>query len=174
MTRGDIYPQPEHFGDASVPAFGYELIRNELIPELLGEETASILYWSGRKIARHYPLDNEEQLADFFTQAGWGTLTMLEKGKSKITFDCRSALIESRIKDHPESVSFALEAGFIAEQMQRILGFMAESYTDIRKGREKKALFTVKWDAKDPIDRNTEPATRTARKKMKNDTLGSF
>lgn len=158
MTRGDIYPQPEHFGDASVPAFGYELIRNELISELLGEEAASILYWSGRKIGRHYPLNSEEQLTEFFAQAGWGTLTLVEKGKNKITFDCRSALIESRIKDYPESVVFTLEAGFIAEQMQRILGFVAETYTEIRTGREKKVIFSVKWDAKDSVDRSIEAA----------------
>lgn len=154
MTRDDIYPQPEHYGDASVPAFGYELMRNELIPELLGEETSSILYWSGRKIARQYPVDSEEQLAVFFEQAGWGKLVLAEKRKNKITFDCQSAIIESRIKDHPGSAVFTMEAGFIAEQMQQILGFVAEAYTEIHTGRNKKVVFTVKWDAKDSVERN--------------------
>ncbi|RYL93829.1 DUF2507 domain-containing protein [Sporolactobacillus sp. THM7-4] len=158
MARGDFYPQPEHYGDASVPAFGYELFRNELLPELLGEECASILYWSGRKIARHYPLDNEAQIMTFFSQAGWGDLELIEKGKNKIIFECHSAIIESRIKDHPGSVIFTLEAGFIAEQIQRILGCIAETYTEVRTGRNKKVVFTVRWDAKDRVLKEDSPA----------------
>ncbi|RYM06887.1 DUF2507 domain-containing protein [Sporolactobacillus sp. THM7-7] len=151
MTRDNSFPRPEHYGDLSVPAFGYELMRNQLLPELLGEECASILYWAGRKIARQYPLDSEEQIAAFFAQAGWGKLELTEKKKSKISFECHSPLIESRIKDHPRSAVFSLEAGFIAEQMQRQLGCIAETYTEIRTGRNKKVVFLVKWDAKDPV-----------------------
>lgn len=151
MMTVDDYPRPEHYGEATVPAFGYELIRNKLLPELLGEEYASILYWSGRKIARHYPMDNEGQLTDFFEWAGWGELTLAEKSKKKIVFECRSPLIEARIQENPNASSFALEAGFVAEQMQHILGCIAEAMTEIQKGRHKKVIFMVKWDASDPV-----------------------
>ncbi|TGA99413.1 DUF2507 domain-containing protein [Sporolactobacillus shoreae] len=149
MTKNETCPQPEQYGDVTVPAFGYELFRNQLIPELLGKETASILYWAGRKLARQYPLESEEKIVAFFEQAGWGSLELTEKGKSQMVFECHSVLIESRIKDHPGSVQFTMEAGFIAEQIQKIHGFVAEAYTEVRTGRNKKAVFIVKWDAKD-------------------------
>lgn len=152
MTKKETSPQPEQYGDTTVPAFGYELIRNQLIPELLGKETGSILYWAGRKLARLHPLESEEKIAVFFEQAGWGNLELTEKGKSKMVFECHSALIESRIKDNPGSVQFTMEAGFIAEQIQKIHGFVAEAYTEVRTGRVKKVVFLVKWDAKDTVE----------------------
>jgi hypothetical protein len=151
LRKKEIITQPEHFGDAVVPAFGYELIRNFLIPELLGNETASILYWAGRKIARLYPAESEEQLPLFFQQAGWGTLECVAKGPKQIVFDLHSPLVASRIEDHPRTVLFTMEAGFLAQQIQHMYGYMAETYSDIRTGRDKKVKFAVKWDSKDPV-----------------------
>ncbi|MCO7175979.1 YslB family protein [Sporolactobacillus kofuensis] len=151
MTRNENCPQPEHYGDATVPAFGYELIRNVLIPELLGKETASILYWSGRKLARQYPLNNEQEIITFFERAGWGTLEQVSKSKNTMTFECTSPLVESRIKDYPDSGSFSLEAGFIAEQIQHQNGYVAETYMEMKTGRQKKVIFLIKWDVKDSV-----------------------
>ncbi|MFT8318564.1 MAG: YslB family protein [Sporolactobacillus sp.] len=152
MTKDENYPKPEHYGDATVPAFGYELIRNELLPELLGKEAASILYWSGRKIARLYPMTSEEEVAAFFNQAGWGNLSLTDRGKNKLVFECQSALIESRIKDHPGTVLFTMEAGFLAQQIEMIHGYIAETYSDIRTGHHKKVIFNVKWDSRDIVE----------------------
>jgi hypothetical protein len=156
MSKKEIIPGPEQFGDASVPAFGYELLRNQLLPELLGKEAASILYWAGRKLARNYPAQSEEDIENFFAHAGWGDLKLIDSGKAKMVFECHSSLIESRIKDHPNTVLFTMESGFLAEQIQKIHGFIAESYTDIRTGRDKKVIFTVEWDAKDPAQRASQ------------------
>ncbi|TCP32137.1 uncharacterized protein DUF2507 [Scopulibacillus darangshiensis] len=148
MTQTIVHPKAEHYGDLQTTAFGYELIRNALIPELLGEESASILYWSGRKIARQYPLDTTDAAVLFFEQAGWGTLELIEKTKNNMIFDLGSDIIQSRIKDNPDAV-FTLEAGFLAEQIQQQTGYIAEVYTEIKTGKEKKVSFTVKWDHKD-------------------------
>lgn len=157
MSKKEMIPGPEQFGDASVPAFGYELLRNQLLPELLGKETASILYWAGRKLARNYPAETEEDIENFFTHAGWGDLKLTESGKTKMVFECHSSLIESRIKDHPNTVQFTMEAGFLAEQIQKIHGFIAETYTDIHTGRNKRVIFSVEWDAKDPAGPVSQP-----------------
>ncbi|MFT8363020.1 MAG: YslB family protein [Sporolactobacillus sp.] len=152
MIKNDTLPKPEHFGENTVPAFGYELIRNVLLPELLGKEEASILYWSGRKIAHLYPQASEEALTDFFQKAGWGNLSLTERGKNKIIFELNSPLVDARIKDHPATVLFTMEAGFLAEQVQTIHGYIAETYSDIRTGHHKKVIFTVKWDSRDAVD----------------------
>ena len=41
----------------SVSLFGHELIRNDLLHELLGKDAPEILYWAGKKLARQYPLE---------------------------------------------------------------------------------------------------------------------
>ncbi|MFC7393714.1 YslB family protein [Scopulibacillus cellulosilyticus] len=144
------YPKPEYYGDATISAFGYELLRNALLPELLGEELSPILYWSGRKLARQYPLDTIEDIVAFFTYAAWGTLTVADQQKDKITFHLSSDLIEARMKDDPNT-SFSLEAGFLAEQLQRQLNCVAEAFAEPRNAKVKHVTFHVKWDFKDMI-----------------------
>ena len=61
--------KPQH----SVTSFGYELVREELLHEILGKDTAEILYWAGKRLARNYPLSSLEEIISFFEQASWGT-----------------------------------------------------------------------------------------------------
>ena len=56
--------------------FGYELLREILIPEILGEETPKILYWAGKHIARKYPLDTISDIIRFFSASGLGRATI--------------------------------------------------------------------------------------------------
>lgn len=51
--------------------FSSELLRDALLPELLGKEN-NILYWSGKRLARIFPLAKDEDLPIFFEQAEWG------------------------------------------------------------------------------------------------------
>ena len=52
--------------DVSLNAFAYELLREELLPDLIGNDLDGILYWSGRNLARKYPLDTIEEVIQFF------------------------------------------------------------------------------------------------------------
>ncbi|MFT8871668.1 MAG: YslB family protein [Sporolactobacillus sp.] len=151
MEKKDNIPKPEQFGEAVIPAFGYELIRSVLLPELLGKETATILYWSGRKLARLYPLTTEQDIPAFFERAGWGRLSMTGRGKRSLEFECESPIIETRIKDHPDHALFTLEAGFIAQQIQQINGCIAEAFSEVRGGRQRKVIFRIEWDPKDAV-----------------------
>ena len=144
------YPQMETYGDHQVSAFGLELLRTVLIPDLLGDETLSILYWSGRKIARHYPLNELSDLPLFFERAGWGNLEINEEQKDKCRVTLSSELIEARLKLN-ETPVFSLEAGFLAEQFEQIKGFTTETFTEPKPNRQKKIEFQVKWDLKDPV-----------------------
>lgn len=69
--------------ELKVPAFGYELIREDLLNELLGEDTPDILYWAGKQIARKYPLFSINEIKEFFTNAGWGTLELIHEKNMK-------------------------------------------------------------------------------------------
>ena len=52
--------------DVSLNAFAYELLREELLPDLIGNDLDGILYWSGRNLARKYPLEKFKEFFFFF------------------------------------------------------------------------------------------------------------
>lgn len=133
-----------NINEISVPAFGYELIREELIGELLGADAPNILYWAGKRLARKYPLFSINEVIEFFNNAGWGSLTVTNEKKDEMEFMLSGDLITNRLltKTNP---SFQLEAGFLAEQIQQMKKVYAESYEHTKK-RDGAVIFTVKWD----------------------------
>ncbi|XRG77323.1 YslB family protein [Rossellomorea sp. GAMAL-10_SWC] len=135
----------------NISGFGYELIRNDLLNDLLGKEQNDILYWAGKMIARKYPLATFEEIIEFFDQAGWGTLTVEEEKKQEVHLTLSSELITYR-DQQKKNVSYQLEAGFLAMQIQQQIDVIAETYEEQSK-RGDKVKFQVKWDLKDPITR---------------------
>lgn len=135
----------------NISGFGYELIRNDLLNDLLGKEQNDILYWAGKMIARKYSLATFEEIIEFFDQAGWGTLTVEEEKKQEVHLTLSSELITYR-NQQKKNVSYQLEAGFLAMQIQQQIDVIAETYEEQSK-RGDKVKFQVKWDLKDPITR---------------------
>ncbi|MFK3958208.1 YslB family protein [Guptibacillus hwajinpoensis] len=129
-------------------AFGYEFYREVLIPELLGSEQPAVLYWTGKEMARQFPLSTREEIVDFFQRAGWGKLSIAQEKKNEVTFDLQSALITERRKTS-RNACYQLEAGFLAEQYQNMLRCITEAYETDKKNE---IQFTVKWDPKDQIE----------------------
>jgi predicted hydrocarbon binding protein len=134
----------------AVSAFGYELIREELLNELLGKDTPEILYWAGKRLARKHLLSNLEETIQFFQDAGWGRLTIKEESRREILLELSSELISSRLKKNPNT-KFQLEAGFIAQQMEHQKKFTAEAFEHPNK-KASKVQFTIKWDKTDIIE----------------------
>ena len=133
----------------SVSIFGYELIREVLIPEILGVDAPDILYWAGKKIARIYPLDNISEIIVFFKDAGWGNLTVTNETKNEMELELSSTIITKRMQDQTKP-HFQLEAGFLAEQIEKQRQVVTEAFEHTKK-RTNKVFFTVKWDSKDSI-----------------------
>lgn len=134
--------------ELTVPAFGLEIIREVLLPELLGQDTPELLYWAGKRLARKYPYTSIEEITMFFEKAGWGTLTLLKQSKTTMEFELTGELIKERIRNNRHS-SFQLEAGFLAEQIQTQKQVITETFEHPKK-RAGKVHFTVKSDVKDP------------------------
>ena len=82
--------------DVSLNAFAYELLREELLPDLIGNDLDGILYWSGRNLARKYPLETIEEVIQFFEKAGWGTLSIVEHKRREMQFQLKGTLIAER------------------------------------------------------------------------------
>lgn len=133
----------------SVPVFGYELIREVLIPSILGKETSAILYWAGKDLARKYPLQSFDEIIDFFSKSGWGHLSTIKEGKSELQLELTSPLVAKRLAESKNS-TFQLEAGFLAKQVEMQQEVISECFEHPKK-RAGKVIFTIKWDKKDPI-----------------------
>lgn len=126
-----------------VTSFGYEIIRDHVLASILGKHEKDILYWAGKDLARKFPLYTMEEASSFFQEAGWGILEL-----DKATKD--SAFYTLQTYNLPQSGlsrSHRLEAGFLAEQQQKISGYLTECYDEQTK---KKGIVTfhIKWDLK--------------------------
>jgi hypothetical protein len=132
-----------------VPSFGYELIREELLTNILGKDAPEILYWSGKHLARTHLLQNLNEISAFFEEAGWGALTVKKELKNELLFELSSPLIKRRIQLKPDA-QFKLEAGFLAQQIETQIGMITEAYEQIQK-KAGIVEITVRWDQKDMV-----------------------
>lgn len=134
----------------TISPFGYELIREVLLNELLGDDTPEILYWAGKKLAHNYPLSTIEEITDFFQRASWGSLSLVKHTKNEMGFELFSQLIKERCELNKQC-TFQLEAGFIAQQIELQKGVICEAFEHPKK-KKGRVQFTVKWDNKDSIN----------------------
>src|SRR3954463_2774376 len=134
----------------TISIFGYELIREILLPEILGKDTPEILYWAGKRLARKYPLADFDAVMAFFNDASWGQLEIKKENNNEMEIELLSPLIVSRVKSKAEHF-FQLEAGFLAQQMELQKGVIAEAFEHPVK-KSNKVQFTVKWDTKDSLE----------------------
>ncbi|MFD0897055.1 YslB family protein [Loigolactobacillus binensis] len=104
---------------------GYELLRDILLPDLLGQEAPGILYWAGKDLARRLPLSQLADLPTFFTQFNFGDLTLSQQVKNRYIYQLSGPQIERRQKAF-SNADFQLETGFVAQQIQQLTQTIAE------------------------------------------------
>ncbi|WP_121611497.1 YslB family protein [Mesobacillus foraminis] len=136
--------------EPSTSLFGYELIRDVLLPELLGKDAPEILYWAGKRLARKFPLGTMEEIKHFFINAEWGHLNIKEEKRSEMVLELTGEIISARLKNN-SNLSFQLEAGFLAQQLESQKKLAAETFEHPTK-RSGKIQFTVKWDKSDILN----------------------
>lgn len=126
-------------------SFGYHLLRDHLLPSLLGRHEDDVLYWLGKDLARKFPVFSIEELPAFFTEAGWGDLAV----EKTIKLETHYTLHNSSLLELPGG-SCSLEAGFLAEQHQKLNGYLTECYGE-KQLKENRIHFIVKGDPKSAI-----------------------
>ncbi len=134
----------------TISTFGYELIREVLLQEILSNDAPEILYWAGKRLALKYPLKALDEIIEFFHQASWGELAIQKESKNEMDLELFSPFIKERIEQN-KHCHFQLEAGFIAQQIERQKGVICEAFEHPKK-KKGKVTFTVKWDLKDSVD----------------------
>lgn len=125
--------------------FGYEILRDHVLPSILGNHEDEILYWAGKEVARKFPIFGVDELPEFFQEAGWGILTFVKTTKDE-TFYTLSREDGTNVQNR----SCRLEAGFIAEQYQKFNGLLTECYGELND-KDSLVYFQVKWDSKAKI-----------------------
>ncbi|CAM3107443.1 YslB family protein [Filibacter tadaridae] len=122
--------------------FGYEILRDFVLPSILGPHEDEILYWTGKDVARKFPVFTIDELPTFFMEAGWGQLTLKSSVKDEAFY------LMDMAQTNNQSRSCHLEAGFLAEQYQKLNGFLTECFGE-KKLADGHVQFHVKWDLKE-------------------------
>lgn len=122
--------------------FGYEIIRDYVLSDVLGKHESDVLYWAGKSLARKFPLFSLDEASDFFVEAGFGELVLEKTGKSETVFVLHPMKVDNRC--------FKLEAGFLAQQKQKIGGFLTEAYDEVLP-KKKIVRITLKTDLREPF-----------------------
>lgn len=98
---------------------GYDVLRYVSLPDLLGSESDTLLYFMGRNLARQMNMGTLEDVIDIYHKLGWGRLELVKEKKKYLMFQLMSDAIVQRIKA-PIDTDFRLEAGFLAEALEII------------------------------------------------------
>ncbi len=112
------------------PGAGYDVLRYISLPELLGRESDSLLYFMGRKLARKFDLQEFEAIYSFFKKVGWGYLELAKERQNEFAFHLMADAVAARLRA-PFETEFRLEAGFLAEAVQMIRGYECECVEEI-------------------------------------------
>ncbi|PAD18882.1 YslB family protein [Shouchella clausii] len=124
--------------------YGYDLIRNDILRTILGDEHDRLLYWVGKKVARDNPLESVEELISFFQRAEWGQLQRLKEKRSEYIFELTGDWMGRK-----DRRCYQLEAGFLAETFEVWHEVTtAVTYTQKRNS----TIFTVHFDRNDPVN----------------------
>ncbi|MDF7638469.1 YslB family protein [Lactobacillus sp. ESL0791] len=123
--------------------FVNQLYRDFLLPTILGDDNAAILYWAGKRVSRHYDLSSFEDVNSFFITAEFGELTKIKERRGSIILELSGQNVSDRLSS--DSQEFSLEAGIIAEAIQREKKQTTECDAKIL-AKEQKVQFTASFD----------------------------
>ncbi|WP_125709543.1 DUF2507 domain-containing protein [Lacticaseibacillus porcinae] len=132
---------------ATGPLFGQLMLRDLLLPDLLGKETESITYWAGRSLARRLPV-SEDDLTELFTRVGFGTLAPAASKRHQRVYTLSGTTVETRIANF-DAPDFRIEAGFLAQSLQQELGCVVEAHETVDR-HKKVVTLTAVIDEKTP------------------------
>ncbi|WP_413379246.1 DUF2507 domain-containing protein [Alkalihalobacillus sp. 1P02AB] len=121
--------------------FDYDLIRNDLLHELLGTEHDQILYWGGKSLARKHVLHTIDEIIHFFENAGWGTLE-IQKNKAQ----AKTLELHGHWMGKKDARCYQLEAGFLAQQIEQMQQQITEATYEKKRKQVTFQIHSDKYD----------------------------
>lgn len=116
--------------DLHTAGAGYDILRYVTLPDLLGSESETLLYFMGRSLARKIDIQAIEDIYYTFESMGWGRLELIKEKKKELTFQLMSDSVVQRLQA-PFETEFRLEAGFLAEAIQLLENVTCECTEEI-------------------------------------------
>lgn len=104
---------------------GQDILRYVSLPNFLGHEKDTLLYFIGRNLARRIHINDFDDVIYLFTKFRWGKLELIKDKKNQMNFYLMADEVVKRLQASIET-DFRLEAGFLAESMQNLTGRPAE------------------------------------------------
>lgn len=120
---------------------GYDILRYLSLPDLLGTEAKTLLYFMGRNLAGKLDIKVIEDVYATFEKLGWGRLELIKEKKNEFIFHLMSDSVVQRLKA-PFNTEFRLEAGFLAGAIQQIKEIECECTEEINS-RIHQVVFSV-------------------------------
>lgn len=120
---------------------GFDILRYLALPDLLGDEAPTLLYYMGKNLARKFDINSIDDITHIFETLGIGKMELVKEKKREKTFHLLSDSVVLRLKS-PIAADFRLEAGFLAEAIQMIEGIECECTEEINR-RIHQIQFTV-------------------------------
>lgn len=111
---------------------GHDILRYVSLPDIFGSEADSLLYFTGRKLARKLDIKTNDDLYYIFKKLGWGQLELTKEKRRSLEFFLMSDEIVKRIKA-PIQTDFRLESGFLAEAVEKIMGRPCECIEQVNE-----------------------------------------
>lgn len=146
MTANDNDLLPVTLLDSlHTPGAGYDILRYISLPEIFGSETNTLLYYTGKNLARKFQIESFEDLYYLFDRLGWGRLDFVKEKRRYLEFHLMSDAIVHRM-NASFATEFRLEAGFLAAAVQTITGKECECTEEIYK-KIHQIIFTVVFTA---------------------------
>lgn len=109
---------------------GQDMLRYIGLPTILGHEKNTLLYFTGRNLARNMEYSSLEDIYYIFHKLRWGNLELIKEKRQQIILHLMSDDIVRRLSS-PMETEFRLESGFIAESFQQLFNRRAECFETI-------------------------------------------
>src|SRR5699024_408896 len=111
---------------------GYDVLRYISLPELLGSESNTLLYFMGRNLARKLDIKAIEDISYIFEKLGWGEIELVKEKRRELFFHLMADSVIQSLKS-PFDAEFRLESGFLVETIQIIKGTECECTEEINR-----------------------------------------
>lgn len=111
---------------------GQDVLRYVSLPNILGHEKETLLYFIGRTLAREIEMNSLDDLIYLFQKFRWGNLELIKDKKDQMLFHLMADEVVKRLQSQFET-EFRMEAGFIAEAVQRLTGRPTECTESINE-----------------------------------------
>jgi len=98
---------------------GQDILRYVSLPDFLGSEKDTLLYYFGKNLARILEIDTIDDIYYVFHKLQWGHLELIKDKRNYMTFHLMADEVVQRLQSSI-TTDFRIESGFLAESIQKL------------------------------------------------------